>query len=118
MRISDWSSYVCSSDLPDAQRGWGRAAVASDYVYDSPHQLGTMRTGPDLLNVGARLPSRAWHLTHIYQPRPIFGWSIMPAYPYLFSVQETADQGHVFILLTVVNDPHQGDVVNMNNPIA
>ena len=42
---------------PDSERGWGRAAVASDYFYDQPHQLGTMRTGPDLQNVGARLPS-------------------------------------------------------------
>ena len=38
---------------PDAQRGWGRASVAGDYVYDSPHLLGSMRTGPDLLNIGA-----------------------------------------------------------------
>merc|ERR1711938_52890 len=37
---------------PDGARGWGRPSTASDYVYDSPHLLGTMRTGPDLLNVG------------------------------------------------------------------
>src|SRR3546814_3042384 len=109
MRISDWSSYVCSSDLPDAQRGWGRAAVASDYVYDSPHQLGTMRTGPDLLNVGARLPSRDWHLTHLYQPRAIFGWSIMPAYPYLFEVKERADPGDVVISLPEDHAPHRSE---------
>ena len=56
---------------PDLARGWGRATVAADYAYDRPHLLGTMRTGPDLQNVGARLPSEAWHMTHLYQPRAI-----------------------------------------------
>ena len=96
---------------PDAQRGWGRAAVASDYVYDRPHQLGTMRTGPDLLNVGARLPSRDWHLTHLYQPRAIFDWSIMPAYPYLFEVKPEAEPGDVVVALPKDHAPEQGVVV-------
>src|SRR3546814_20110344 len=94
MRISDWSSDVCSSDLdieqgclychsqqprsadqaPDDERGWGRASVASDYAYDHPHLMGTMRTGPDLPNVGARLPSRDWQLTQLYPPRAISKW--------------------------------------------
>ncbi len=84
---------------PDSERGWGRAAVASDYFYDQPHQLGTMRTGPDLQNVGARLPSEAWHMTHLYQPRAIYDWSIMPAYPYLFEVKDKAAPGDVVVAL-------------------
>ncbi|WP_298744106.1 cbb3-type cytochrome c oxidase subunit II [uncultured Brevundimonas sp.] len=84
---------------PDAERGWGRASVASDYFYDQPHQLGTMRTGPDLQNVGARLPSRDWHLTHLYQPRAVFDWSIMPAYPYLFEIKDRAERGDVVVTL-------------------
>src|SRR3546814_2050223 len=79
------------------------------YVYDSPHQLGTMRTGPDLLNVGARLPSRDWHLTHLYQPRASFGWSMMPAYPYLFEVKERADPGDVVISLPEDHAPHRSE---------
>src|SRR3546814_11160558 len=70
-----------------------------------------MRTGPDLLNVGARLPSRDWHLTHLYQPRAIFGWSIMPASPYLFEVKERADPGDVVISLPEDHAPHEGVVV-------
>lgn len=96
---------------PDAQRGWGRAAVASDYVYDRPHQLGTMRTGPDLQNVGARLPSRDWHLTHLYQPRAIFDWSIMPAYPYLFEIKKQPEPGDVVISLPEDHAPDDGVVV-------
>ena len=73
------------SQAPDMVRGWGRPSVPSDYSYDTPHLLGTMRTGPDLLNIGARQPSVDWHLTHLYQPRAVSPGSIMPAYPFLFT---------------------------------
>lgn len=72
------------SQAPDMARGWGRASVPSDYSYDTTHLLGTMRTGPDLLNIGARQPSVDWHLTHLYQPRAVSPGSTMPAYPFLF----------------------------------
>ena len=77
---------------PDFTRGWGRASVAGDYAYDTPHLLGTMRTGPDLLNIGARQPSKDWHLGHLYQPRAYTPGSIMPAYPFLFDVRQGAAQ--------------------------
>ncbi|MFB9911159.1 cbb3-type cytochrome c oxidase subunit II [Rhizobium paknamense] len=96
---------------PDVERGWGRAAIAGDYSYDEPHQLGTMRTGPDLLNVGARLPSEAWHLTHLYQPRSIFEWSIMPAYPFLFEVKKKAEAGDKVVVLPKGYAPGSGVVV-------
>lgn len=82
---------------PDGLRGWGRPSTPADYVYDQPHLLGTMRTGPDLLNVGARLPSQAWHLTHLYQPRAIVPQSIMPAYPYLFEAKEQVAEDDVVV---------------------
>ena len=69
---------------PDGKRGWGRPSVAADYVYDQVHLLGTMRTGPDLFNIGARQPSADWHLGHLYQPRAYTLGSIMPAFPFLF----------------------------------
>jgi len=75
---------------PDATRGWGRASVAGDYAYDTPHLLGTMRTGPDLLNIGARQPSKDWQLGHLYQPRAYTPGSIMPPYPFLFEVRQGA----------------------------
>jgi cytochrome c oxidase cbb3-type subunit II len=76
---------------PDAQRGWGRASVPGDYYYDQPHLLGSMRTGPDLFNIGARQPSKDWHLGHLYQPRAYVPDSIMPSYPYLFTVKDAKD---------------------------
>ncbi len=88
------------SQAPDAQRGWGRASVAGDYAYDTPHLLGTMRTGPDLLNIGVRQPSRDWHLGHLYQPRAYSPGSIMPAYPFLFEVRKgAAREGETVVTL-------------------
>ena len=69
----------------DVDRGWGtRATVPADYVHDEPHLLGTMRTGPDLINVGQRLPSVEWHLLHLYDPRALNEWSTMPRFTWLF----------------------------------
>jgi cytochrome c oxidase cbb3-type subunit II len=76
----------------DVERGWGdRATVPADYVLDSPHTLGTSRTGPDLINVGQRLPDAQWHLIHLYDPRALVEWSIMPAHPFLFEERNPGD---------------------------
>ena len=76
---------------PDLQRGWGRASVPGDYFYDRPHLLGSMRTGPDLFNIGARQPSKDWQLGHLYQPRAYMPGSIMPSYPSLFTVKDAKE---------------------------
>lgn len=91
--------YYCHSQqvrdpafTTDIERGWGeRPTVPADYSLDSPHALGTMRTGPDLINVGVRLPDPSWHLIHLYDPRALVEWSIMPAYPFLFEEREPGD---------------------------
>ena len=89
-----------AAQAPDALRGWGRASIAADYAYDTPHLLGTMRTGPDLLNIGARQPSRDWHLGHLYAPRAYTPGSIMPAYPFMFDVRQgVAKAGEVVVNL-------------------
>lgn len=90
---------------PDAQRGWGRASVAGDYAYDTPHLLGTMRTGPDLLNIGVRQPSDQWHLGHLYQPRAYVPGSIMPAYPFLFDLKDKEAAGDVVVNLPPSQKP-------------
>ena len=87
------------SFAPDAKRGWGRASVPGDYYYDKPHLLGSMRTGPDLLNIGVRQPSKDWHLGHLYQPRAYVPGSIMPSYPYLFDIKDKVEPGEDAIKL-------------------
>lgn len=86
----------------DISRGWGvRLSVAQDYLFDNPVLTGDRRNGPDLANVGARLPEnyatpwkfastntvdelRAWHLKHLADPRSVSPSSTMPAYTWLF----------------------------------
>lgn len=75
----------------DIERGWGAGPVATprrshpqDYIYDYPVLLGTMRTGPDLANIGARQGDVNWHLRHLYDPRSVSPGSIMPPFRYLF----------------------------------
>ena len=71
----------------DIDRGWGnRRTVARDYMFDKPHLLGTMRTGPDLANIGARQKSKDWHYLHLYNPQITSPGSIMPQFPFLFAV--------------------------------
>src|SRR5262245_4001614 len=69
----------------DIERGWGdRRTVPRDYLYDNPILLGSMRTGPDLANIGARQPDETWHLLHLYNPVITSPGSIMPPFDYLF----------------------------------
>ena len=106
---------------PDFVRGWGRPSVPADYAYDKPHLLGTMRTGPDLFNIGARQPSKDWQLGHLYQPRAYVAESIMPAYPFLFQLKDAAADGDQTVNLpppyapagkTVVATPEALDLVS------
>ncbi len=70
---------------PDIARGWGkRRSVAEDFLFDSPPMVGSQRIGPDLANVGMRLPDVNWHLLHLYAPRYLNPGSTMPPYRFLF----------------------------------
>ncbi len=68
----------------DESFGWGPPSEPADYIYDKPHLLGTSRTGPDLSNIGSRQPSEEWHHLHLYDPRLLVEWSIMPGFPFLY----------------------------------
>ncbi|MBA4148521.1 MAG: cbb3-type cytochrome c oxidase subunit II [Verrucomicrobia bacterium] len=61
-----------------------RFTVAQDYLRDEPVQFGSLRLGPDLANIGARMPDAKWHLLHLYNPRITIEKSLMPQYKYLF----------------------------------
>ena len=77
----------------DIARGWGlRQSVAADYLYDAPVQLGSLRAGPDLANLGVRAPDTNWQLLHLYAPRSVVKNSTMPAFRYLFSVRKIGAQ--------------------------
>jgi cytochrome c oxidase cbb3-type subunit 2 len=74
---------------PDIARGWGlRHSVAEDFLYDDPVQLGSVRIGPDLADVGARRPDVNWQLLHLYAPQSVVNGSAMPPFRYLFRIQK------------------------------
>jgi|TARA_B110000438_G_scaffold291882_2_gene329434 cytochrome c oxidase cbb3-type subunit 2 len=71
----------------DFERGWGsRQSVARDYIFFDRVMLGTMRTGPDLSNVGLRY-TELWQHQHLFSPQSLNGWSIMPSYAFLYEIQ-------------------------------
>lgn len=68
----------------DIARGFGpRNTVARDYIMQDRVLLGTMRTGPDLANVGART-SVDWHLNHMYDPQLTSPGSNMAPFRFLY----------------------------------
>lgn len=75
--------FYCHTQFNRLQdRGYGPLVKAGDYVYETPHQLGTARTGPDLTNEGLRFPAQ-WQKAHLVQPRAVKPGSIMPSFSYL-----------------------------------
>lgn len=103
---------------PDKQRGWGRYAVPADYVGDRPHLLGTMRTGPDLHNIGTRQPSEDWHLVHLYQPRSVLPNSVMPAYRFLFTEVRNVPPGSREVPVPEAFRPEDARVVATEDALA
>jgi hypothetical protein len=77
---------------PDITRGWGvRRSVAADFLYDNPVQLGSLRAGPDLADIGVRMPDANIQLQHLYAPKAVVKNSTMPAFRYLFEVRKISD---------------------------
>ncbi|MEI6279127.1 MAG: cbb3-type cytochrome c oxidase subunit II [Verrucomicrobiae bacterium] len=77
----------------DIEKGLGpRQTVARDYLRAQPVFLGTMRTGPDLSNIGARQPDANWHHRHLYEPRTVTDWSIMPSFRFLYKMRKIQGQ--------------------------
>ena len=77
----------------DIEKGLGpRRTVARDYLRAQPTFLGTMRTGPDLTNIGVRQPDANWHHRHLYDPRSVNDWSIMPSFRFLYKMRQIQGQ--------------------------
>ena len=86
----------------EMDRNWGsRPGIAADYANNTRMNwwmntatlMGTGRTGPDLTDIGNRLPGVDWHLLHLFNPRAVVEESIMPAYPWLFEWKDELDEG-------------------------
>jgi cytochrome c oxidase cbb3-type subunit II len=90
----------------DMDKVWGeRPSIAADYAgihrtdfwRNTATLMGTERTGPDLTNIGNRQPSIDWNLVHLYNPRIVVKESVMPAYPWMFSVKKEPSKADVIV---------------------
>ena len=94
-----------SSFALDAWRkGWGqdqsarpveaaRPTELRDYLGEKHSFLGVTRTGPDLANAGYRFENRTQVHLHLYEPRALNNWTVMPSYRHLYTVRKVQGQG-------------------------
>lgn len=102
--------YLCHSQMIRAQRfevqRYGAHSVASESVYDRPHQWGSKRTGPDLARVGGKY-SDEWQRAHLLLPRTLVPESNMPDYPWLMGADlDGADMQARMRALRTLGDPY------------
>ncbi len=69
-----------------------RSTRPQDYLGEKFAYLGVQRHGPDLSNVGWRLPDRRWHYQHLYDPGALNPTSIMPSFRNLFEKRRVIGQ--------------------------
>jgi cytochrome c oxidase cbb3-type subunit I/II len=74
--------YCHSQQVRPYDWALGNVSQEGDYYYDSPHTLGTERTGPDLAQIGGMRPT-IWHSLHDRDPRSVSPGSIMPNFGFL-----------------------------------
>jgi len=85
-------THIVATGADIARAGWGqRKSVAADYLYDVPVQLGSLRAGPDLANIGIRHSDPNWQLVHLYAPKSLVTDSAMPPFRYLFELRKKID---------------------------
>lgn len=49
-----------------------------------PHLFGTRRVGPDLIREAGK-HSNDWQMAHLFEPRSVAPYSVMPSYPWYFN---------------------------------
>lgn len=90
----------------DMDKVWGtRPGLPADYAAihrtdiwrNTATLMGTERTGPDLTEIGNRQPSKDWNLVHLFNPRIVVKESIMPAYPWLFTIKKQLGKNDVIV---------------------
>lgn len=80
-----------------------RPSLAIDYARNKRLNLfqntatlmGTERTGPDLMNIGSRQPSKEWQYSHLFNPRSVVPESVMPSYKWMFLIKDELENGDI-----------------------
>ena len=86
--------YLCHSQMIRTLTGdvlrYGPYSKLGESIYDHPYQWGSKRTGPDLARLGGKYPN-LWHYEHMQNPRSTSLGSVMPNYPWLYSLNTDVD---------------------------
>lgn len=82
--IANGCTYCHTQFVRNIDWGLGSVRVAKlgDYAMDTPHLVGTQRTGPDLSQQGGEHPDD-WHVAHFINPRFTRPESLMPSFEFL-----------------------------------
>lgn len=95
----------------DIERNWGeRQSVARDYIREPRVFLGSMRTGPDLRNIGARFVGEGgynWHMQHLYDPQITSEGSNMPPFKFLFETRKIVGEPSVNAITHLLPEKYQ-----------
>ncbi len=64
---------------------FGPVSTPAEYqnMMNLPHLFGTRRVGPDLIREAGK-HSNDWQMAHLYDPRSVAPYSVMPSYPWFF----------------------------------
>ena len=109
----DWGGLQADAERGDTRR----ETNAYDFLGESFAQLGMMRAGPDLSNIGRRVESSyagggdpaAWLYEHLYNPRNNrqLWTSTCPPHPFLFVRHEIKGNPSVNALKVAAGDNHE-----------
>jgi cbb3-type cytochrome oxidase cytochrome c subunit len=77
------SQYVRPVSKEDLR--FGPVSTPEEYqnLMHLPHLFGTRRVGPDLIREAGK-HSSDWQMAHLYDPRSVSPYSVMPSYPWFF----------------------------------
>jgi cytochrome c oxidase cbb3-type subunit II len=78
------SQFVRPASKEDLR--FGPVSTPEEYqnAMNLPHLFGTRRVGPDLIREAGR-HSNDWHMAHLYDPRSVAPYSVMPSYTWFFT---------------------------------
>ena len=107
--------YVCHSQMIRPFRHetlrYGEYSRAEEFIYDTPFQWGSKRTGPDLHRVGGKY-ANLWHYLHMMDPRNTSPGSNMPNYPHLKDrIVDTAGTAKKMEVLRTLGAPYTDEEI-------
>jgi len=114
--------YVCHSQMIRYFRHetlrYGAYSRAEEFIYDTPFQWGSKRTGPDLHRVGGRY-ANLWHYLHMMDPRNTSPGSNMPMYPHLKDQKVNfAGTAKKMEVLRTIGVPYSNELIAAANETA